>query len=113
MLLYDDRGIKLVYKGISSGNLIFYIENMNENNVELLHEDARVDGELITKEDVMYMFGICRTGTQMCADMYMSKEDERLTISEDMQVVLNLMLYLYSEDGEYIDRIELNDVEIP
>ena len=112
VLLYDDRGIKLVYKGISGGNLIFYIENMNENNVELLHEDARVDGELITKEDVMYMFGICRTGTQMCADMYMSKEDERLTISEDMQVVLNLMLYLYSEDGEYIDRIELNDVEI-
>lgn len=113
VLLYDDRGIKLVYKGISNGNLVFYIENMNENNVELLHKDASVDGELITREDVLYMFGICRTGTQMCSDMYLSKEDERLSISEDSRVVLTLMLYLNSDDGDFIDRIELKDVEIP
>jgi len=113
VLLYDDRGIKLVYKGFSDGNPIFYVENTTEYNVELLHKDASVDGEIITEEDVLYMFGICRTGTRMCSDMHLTMGGERLSVSEDSRVVLSLVLYLYSTDGEYIDRIELKDVEIP
>jgi len=45
--------------------------------------------------------------------MHLTMGGERLSVSEDSRVVLSLVLYLYSTDGEYIDRIELKDVEIP